>query len=416
MCAEPHMHVRSSLVKLGTSVYTCATCSVWPYAAPQPPLQARWLGPVLVSRARLPCRQRAGWCGAPPLNCCARAPTSERAAQAVCLVVRNQHADIREWLEHHLALGAGRFYVFDNNSTAPMLDAVLDLVQAGVVEYHYLTAFRHHSNKRAPGPPAAHGGSGNAHALLPRRPFAVPRPSPPSRGCSVYVNMSKAKGAQGLRRRRPQLYVYDTCIEQYRARHRWMAFIDADEFFVLRDARAPDLPALLAEYEQFGALAVNWQARRARCPRTRACSAPAPPWCRSAQWSAGGSPRSRRAANAHRGTGTAQCARWPGHECGADGRRASGGGAVGPRHAAGRQHAGGVSPLPACTQPGQPARQGHREPGVRAARGRRPAHLHVHGTPSARGVLCGGARMLSCTQGWGVLLVVCSSHSSPRHS
>jgi hypothetical protein len=77
-------------------------------------------------------------------------------------------------------------------------------------------------------------------------------------------DLSKAKGARGPRRRRPQLYVYDTCIQQYRARHRWMAFIDADEFFVLRDARAPDLPALLAEYEQFGALAVNWQARRTR--------------------------------------------------------------------------------------------------------------------------------------------------------
>ena len=37
-----------------------------------------------------------------------------------------------------------------------------------------------------------------------------------------------------------------------------MAFIDADEFFVIKDG-TPGLPALLREYEDFGGLAVNWQ-------------------------------------------------------------------------------------------------------------------------------------------------------------
>ena len=37
-----------------------------------------------------------------------------------------------------------------------------------------------------------------------------------------------------------------------------MAFIDADEFFVIKDG-TPSLPALLREYEDFGGLAVNWQ-------------------------------------------------------------------------------------------------------------------------------------------------------------
>ena len=62
---------------------------------------------------------------------------------------------------------------------------------------------------------------------------------------------------------RPQLHVYDTCIRRFRARHRWMAFIDADEFVVLRSPLVPDLPALLADFEDFGGLAVNWQARPA---------------------------------------------------------------------------------------------------------------------------------------------------------
>ena len=57
---------------------------------------------------------------------------------------------------------------------------------------------------------------------------------------------------------RPQLYIYSKCIRNHGSRHRWMAFIDADEFFVIKDG-TPGLPALLREYEDFGGLAVNWQ-------------------------------------------------------------------------------------------------------------------------------------------------------------
>jgi hypothetical protein len=31
--------------------------------------------------------------------------------------VKNQHADLREWLEYHKWLGVGKVYVYDNNST-----------------------------------------------------------------------------------------------------------------------------------------------------------------------------------------------------------------------------------------------------------------------------------------------------------
>ena len=59
--------------------------------------------------------------------------------------------------------------------------------------------------------------------------------------------------------RRPQLYIYDTCLQKLRHGHTWMSFTDMDEFFVLRNASIPDMPALLREYEEFGGLAVNWQ-------------------------------------------------------------------------------------------------------------------------------------------------------------
>ena len=61
--------------------------------------------------------------------------------------MRDQHADIREWLHHHAALGVSKFYVFDNNSSSPMLSQLEDFVLGGFVEYHFLTSFRHHSNK-----------------------------------------------------------------------------------------------------------------------------------------------------------------------------------------------------------------------------------------------------------------------------
>ena len=38
-----------------------------------------------------------------------------------------------------------------------------------------------------------------------------------------------------------------------------MAFIDVDEFLVIRDASVESLPQLLSEYTDYGALAVNWQ-------------------------------------------------------------------------------------------------------------------------------------------------------------
>ncbi len=50
---------------------------------------------------------------------------------AMCLVVRDQSEDLREWVEYHRALGAGKFYIFDDNSTAPARQEVSDLVEAG---------------------------------------------------------------------------------------------------------------------------------------------------------------------------------------------------------------------------------------------------------------------------------------------
>lgn len=47
-----------------------------------------------------------------------------------------------------------------------------------------------------------------------------------------------------------------------------MSFTDADEFFTLRNASIPDMPSLLRQYEQYGALVVNWQVCMRALPGT----------------------------------------------------------------------------------------------------------------------------------------------------
>jgi len=36
---------------------------------------------------------------------------------AICAIVKNQYADIREWVEYHRYIGAKKIYLYDNNST-----------------------------------------------------------------------------------------------------------------------------------------------------------------------------------------------------------------------------------------------------------------------------------------------------------
>ena len=56
---------------------------------------------------------------------------------AVCIVVRDQVQDMRYWLEYHKWLGVGKVYIFDHNSTRPVMPAVYDHIRSGFVEYQY---------------------------------------------------------------------------------------------------------------------------------------------------------------------------------------------------------------------------------------------------------------------------------------
>jgi hypothetical protein len=120
---------------------------------------------------------------------------------AACVVLRDE-LDVPEWLAYHRRLGIGAFYIYDHNGTMPLTDTVpYASLAAGDVRYTYF---------------------------------------------NQYLGES------------PQLAVYNECREQFFGQHRWMTFIDPDEFIVLQQPEMI-LPKFLAGYEEFGALVVNWR-------------------------------------------------------------------------------------------------------------------------------------------------------------
>lgn len=105
---------------------------------------------------------------------------------ALCACVRDQRRDLRYWIEYHAWLGVDKFYVFDHNSTRPLASGLSDYLATGLVE---LQAFK-------------------------GRPRRLPS--------FLDTNQWRA---------------YQACIEQHRGRHRWIGFLDVDEFIVFDTTR-----------------------------------------------------------------------------------------------------------------------------------------------------------------------------------
>lgn len=136
------------------------------------------------------------------------APTGvgQDAYFAICLVAKDQHADIREWVEYHRYIGTSKIYIFDHASKPPMIQILQDYVNSGLVVYHY---------------------------------------------GSRYV---KGQGWAPS----PQKHGYNECLRRYRHLHRWLAFIDADEFIYLVNNTQPNIENFLKGYESYGGLGLNW--------------------------------------------------------------------------------------------------------------------------------------------------------------
>ena len=332
------------------------------------PLQARWLGPVLVSRARLPCRQRAGWCGAPPLNW------------------QRQSADLRARRAGGVPGGAQPARGHPRVAGAPP--------RAG---RRPLLRLRQQLHRADAGRRAGPGAGGRRRVPLPdglpaplqqARPRATRRPrrlgnrapgaaTPPLRclqtialsrkGCSV-SELSRRRATDG----RAAAGRSCTCTTRAfsstaRATAGWPSSTRTSSSCCATRARRTCPRCWPSTSSSARLLSTGRRAARA-LPRTCACAGPSVALLSAMVF--GRPPTLTACRVSHRGSCTTQIARCQGAAVVLIACCTIGGGAVGPRNAAGWQHAGGVPALPARAQPGQPARQGHREPGICAARGR----------------------------------------------
>ncbi|KAG2489056.1 hypothetical protein HYH03_012492 [Edaphochlamys debaryana] len=146
----------------------------------------------------------------------------KHAYVAACLLVKNEHLYIREFIQYHRWIGIEKFYVWDHQSSPPMADVLSDHVLSGLVELVYFSD------------------SWRADAVL----------FPSMYNTSTRGFMS------------PQGWAYDNCFRMFGHRHTFMTLIDPDEYIVLKGVQppaVPDLPAFLKPFEPIGGLLVHWQ-------------------------------------------------------------------------------------------------------------------------------------------------------------
>jgi len=125
---------------------------------------------------------------------------------AICAVFQNEEFFLKEWLEFHKLIGVQHFYLYNNLSDDHSLSILKPYVEKGEVD-------------------------------LIDWPVEV-------RTVREYLDLL-------------QLPVYHHALTQFKEEACWIAFIDIDEFlFPVQDE---NLVAFLRHYEDYAALAVNWQ-------------------------------------------------------------------------------------------------------------------------------------------------------------
>jgi glycosyltransferase involved in cell wall biosynthesis len=117
---------------------------------------------------------------------------------AICLIVRNEVRDIREWIAHHALAGFDTQIIFDNLST----DGTAERIKAARARHD----IRFHN----------------------------------------WENRSK----------QAQTLAYEAACEAYKLEFDWIAFLDSDEFFLT--AGGESVHEFLARFEGWSAVAVNW--------------------------------------------------------------------------------------------------------------------------------------------------------------
>ena len=115
---------------------------------------------------------------------------------SVCAIAKDEDDNLEEWVRYHQLIGVEKFFIFDHESKTPIERTLAPLVADGM------------------------------------------------------VHVTRVQGSH------PQYAAYAWCAANHQPKFKWMAFIDLDEFIV--PVREDDLRLVLAEFEQYGGLAVNW--------------------------------------------------------------------------------------------------------------------------------------------------------------
>ena len=115
---------------------------------------------------------------------------------SVCCIAKDEHPFIKEWIHHHLLVGAEKIIIFDNESSPSLRSLLREYVQHGFVDL-----------------------------------FEIPG-------------------------KEQQMAAYDCCLREYEKKSKWIAFIDVDEFLIPK--KHSDVRMILSDYEDYGGLGVHW--------------------------------------------------------------------------------------------------------------------------------------------------------------
>lgn len=116
------------------------------------------------------------------------------SSAVICVIVKNEDQTLDEWIRYHRKLGFDHIYVFDNSTEFSLAD--------WQARYDGFITVRHYP---------------------------------------------------GVARQRP---AYNEWLKDYKDKHTWCAFIDADEFIVLK--KHQNIKDMLTEHCSSGALCLNW--------------------------------------------------------------------------------------------------------------------------------------------------------------
>ena len=115
----------------------------------------------------------------------------------ICAILKDETPYLIEWVEHHLSIGIEHFILYDNNSVIPAKQTLEAYVRKGVVEVI---------------------------------------------DCPITNS--------------PQLKAYTHCLYNMHGRTKWIAYIDLDEFIILK--KHHDIHVFLADYDEYAGVCMNW--------------------------------------------------------------------------------------------------------------------------------------------------------------